>query len=210
VPTWRAARISPLEAVRPRIAGGVPTRRVRRTFRFALVNLRRLPGRTVVSAAGLVIGIAALTLLLGIQRAFQGTLVGTLLGSAIAVQVRGVDLTAAALTIVLAAVSVADVLYLNLRERASELVTLRTTGWSDRHLAQLVAFEALALGLIGSLAGGLLGIALGALFLDVPIGSLALAAALAAAGGTATACCASLLPLSQIRRLTPPSVLAAE
>src|ERR671924_878307 len=210
VPTWRAARISPLEAVRPRVAGGVPTRRVRRTFRFALVNLRRLPGRTLVSAAGLVIGIAALTLLLGIQRAFQGTLVGTLLGSAIALQVRGVDLTAAALTIVLAAVSVADVLYLNLRERASELVTLRTTGWSDRHLARLVALEALALGLVGSLAGALLGIVLGALFLEVPIGSLALAAALAAAGGTATAFCASLLPLSQIRRLTPPSVLAAE
>ena len=210
VPTWRATHISPLEAVRPGVAGGVPTRRVRRIFRFALVNLRRLPGRTLVSAAGLVIGIAALTLLLGIQRAFQGTLVGTLLGSAIALQVRGVDLTAAALTIVLAAVSVADVLYLNLRERASELVTLRTTGWSDRHLARLVGFEALALGLVGSLGGAVLGVALGALFLDVPVGSLALAAALAAAGGTATACVASLLPLSQIRRLTPPSVLATE
>jgi putative ABC transport system permease protein len=209
-PTWRAARVSPLEAVRPRVAGGAPTRRVRRIARFALVNLRRLPARTVVSAAGLVIGIAALTLLLGIQRAFQGTLVGTLLGNAIAVQVRGVDLTAAALTIVLAAVSVADVLYLNLRERAGELVTLRTTGWTDRHLARLVALEALALGLAGSLAGALLGVALGALFLDVPLGSLALAALLAAGGGTVTAFCASLLPLSQIRRLTPPSVLASE
>jgi ABC-type lipoprotein release transport system permease subunit len=210
VPTWRAARISPLEAVRPRIAGGAPTHRVGQIVRFALVNLRRLPARTAVSAAGLVIGIAALTLLLAIQRAFQGTLVGTLLGKAIALQVRGVDLTAAALTIVLAAVSVADVLYLNLRERASELVTLRTTGWSDRHLARLVALEALALGLAGSLAGAVLGVALGTLFLDVPLGSLALAALLAAAGGTVTAFGASLLPLSQIRRLTPPSVLASE
>ena len=34
--------------------------------------------------------------------------------------------------------------------------------------------------------------------------------ALAAAGGTVTAFCTSLLPLSQIRRLTPPSVLASE
>jgi ABC-type lipoprotein release transport system permease subunit len=209
-PTWRAAHISPLEAVQPSVAGGAPTRRVGRIARFALVNLRRLPARTAVSAAGLVIGIAALTLLLGIQRAFQGTLVGTLLGNAIAVQVRGVDVTAAVLTIVLAAVSVADVLYLNLRERAGELVTLRTTGWTDRHLARLVALEALALGFSGSVAGALLGVALGALFLDVPLGSLALAAAIAAAGGTLTAFCTSLLPLSQIRRLTPPSVLASE
>ena len=210
LPTWRAARISPLEAVRPRIAGGAATHRVGRIVRVALVNLRRLPVRTAVSAAGLVIGIAALTLLLAIQRAFQGTLVGTLLGNAIALQVRGVDLTAAALTIVLAAVSVADVLYLNLRERASELVTLRTTGWSDRHLARLVAFEALALGLVGSLAGALVGVVLGTFFLDVPLGSLALSASLAAMGGTVTAFAASLLPLSQIRRLTPPSVLASE
>ena len=210
VPVWRAAQTSPLEAVRSEIAGDVRRRRVRRIAVLALVNLRRLPVRTVVAAAGLAIGAAALTLLLGIERAFHGTLVGTLLGNTISLQVRGVDLVAVLLTIALAAISVADVLYLNLQERAAEFVTLRTTGWSEAHLMRLVAWEALGLGLAGSLAGAACGLVLGAILLDVPVGSLALAAGLAAVCGTATALCASLLPLSQIRRLTPAAVLAAE
>lgn len=210
VPVWYAARTSPLEAVRSGIAGDAQRRRVRRVAVLALVNLRRLPVRTLVGATGLAIGVAALTLLLGIDRAFHGTLVGTLLGNAISLQVRSVDLAAVLLTIGLAAISVADVLYLNLQERAAEFVTLRTTGWSEAHLTRLVAWEALGLGLVGSLAGSACGLALGAVLLEVPVGSLALAAGLAAAAGTATALCASLLPLSQIRRLTPPTVLAAE
>jgi putative ABC transport system permease protein len=210
VPAWRASRASPLDAIRPAIAGRSHRRRVSRLATLAAVNLARLPVRTLVGVAGLAIGVAALTVLLGIQRAFQGTLVGTLLGNAISLQVRGTDLVAIGLTIGLAALSVADVLYLNLRERAAELVTLRTVGWSDATLARLVAWEALALGLLGGLGGAVLGTALGGLLLDVPLGSLAVAAALAGIGGLLVALVASLLPLSQIRRLTPPAVLAAE
>lgn len=42
----------------------------------------------------------------------------------------------------------------------------------------------------------------------IPLSSIALGASVAAAAGIVAAALASLLPLSQIARLTPPSVLA--
>jgi putative ABC transport system permease protein len=210
VPAWQAARLRPLEAVQPAVARGRSRRPVGHLVHLALVNLRRLPARTLVGAAGLAIGIAALTLLLAIERSYHGTLVGTLLGNALALQVRGADLAAIGLTIGLAAFSVADVLYVNLRERAAEIVTLRSTGWSERQLGLLVALEAAVLGLGGSLAGAALGVVLTTALLSVSLGPLVAAAALAVLGGTLTTVLASLVPLSRLRRLTAPSVLAAE
>jgi hypothetical protein len=210
IPAWRAARSIPLDAVNPPIAGSQATSRVRRMSGLALVNLRRVPLRTLLGAGALAVGVAALTLLIGIERAFRGTLVGTLLGNAISFQVRGVDFLAVGLTIALAALALADVLFLNLRERAAEFVTLRTVGWSDRHLATLTALEALGLGLIGSSCGVAIGLILGAAFLAVPLGPLVLAGLVSAVGGVLVALVASLLPVSQIGRLTPPTVLAAE
>ncbi len=210
VPAWRAARGSPLDAIRPPVSGGARALPVRSVLRMALVNLWRLRARALVGGAGLVIGAAALTVLLAIQAAFQGTLVGTLLGSALSVQVRGADFLAIGLTVALAALSVADVLYLNLRERSAELVTLRTVGWSERELLALVEAEALLLALAATLAGAAVGIVLGALLLAIPVLPLLAGAAIATAGGVLAATLASLLPLSQLRRLTPPTVLAAE
>jgi putative ABC transport system permease protein len=210
VPAWSAARALPLDAIRPPLHGAARPLRVRGLVTMAFVNLRRLPGRALVGAAGLFVGVGALTTLVGIERGFQGTLVGTLLGQAITVQIRGVDLVAAGLTIALAAVSLADVLFLNVRERAAELVTLQTIGWSDREVAALVALEGVALGIVGSVAGAAAGLAFSALLLAVAVGPLAVAAGIAIGAGSAAASVASLLPLTQIRRLAPPAVLAAE
>jgi putative ABC transport system permease protein len=210
LPAWGAARALPLDAVRPQIADSERRNQIRNLLSLALANLRRVPARTLLGATGLVVGVAALTILLGIEHAFRGTLVGTLLGQAIALQVRGVDLVAVALTIALAALSVADVIFLNLRERAAELVTLQTLGWSDREIAALIGLETLALGALGSLTGAVVGVTVGSALIGVPLWPLAVAALLSAAGGMAATCGASLLPLSQIRRFTPPTVLASE
>lgn len=208
LPAARAARSVPLDAVRPVVAGTMRGTRTRSFAALALSNLRRVPARSLVAGSGLLIGVAALTLLVAINQAFQGTLVGTLLGDAISVQVRGLDFLTVGLIVALAGLSVADVLYLNLRERQAELVTLRTVGWADRHLARLVAYEAFALGLVGSLAGAVGAVALGAA-IDVPLTVLVLAAVAATLGGVAVSLLASLLPISQIGRVTAPTVLAA-
>lgn len=210
LPAWLAARGTPLDALRPPVVARRRARPVHRLASLALVNLVRVPARTLLGVAGLMVGVTALTILLAIELAFQGTLVGTVLGNALSLQVRGTDFAAVGLTIALAGLSVADVLYLNLRERAAELVTLRTLGWSDHHTRVVVVLEGLALGLLGSVAGALVGLAVGGLLLDVPLGSLALASLAATVGGTAAAAVASLLPLSQLNRLAAPAVLAAE
>lgn len=209
-PAMTAARHVPLDAVRPAIARGARhAHRVRGLAGMASVNLRRLPVRTLLGAGGLVVGVAALGLLLGIQRAFQGILVGTLLGDAILVRVSGLDFLAIALTIMLASVAAGDVLFLNLRERAPELVTLRTAGWGEPELRRLVGLEALVLGLLAAGTGTLLAFLVG-VALSVPAVPLAVTAVAAGAGGVLVAMVAAMLPLSQINRLTPPAVLAEE
>lgn len=208
-PAWRAATVAPLEAIRPPVAAARRGWRVRRLLVLAFANLARVPGRTLLAGATLVVGVAALTALVAIQQAFEGVLVDTLLGNAISFQVRGPDLAAVALLIGLAGMSIADVLYLSLRERSVELGTLRTFGWGDRHLARLVATESLLLGLSATAVGAGLGVLI-AWQLAVPVKSALFAAALAAAGGLAITLLATLIPLLHLRRLTPTAALARE
>lgn len=209
VPAWRASRLLPIDAVRPAVAERGLGRPVRGIVSMAVVNLRRLPGRTLLASVGLFIGVAALALLLSITLAFQGSLVGSALGAVISVQVRAVDYLAVALAVGLAAFSVADVLFMNLRERAAELVTLRASGWREGHLVRMVAVEGLGIGLLGSIPGATVGIGLSAVVGGSPDG-VALAGFIAAVAGTGVTLLASLLPASLISRMTPPTVLAEE
>ena len=155
------------------------------------------------------LGPLELTVLLAVNDAFQGSLVGSVLGEAITLQVRGFDFVSVGLVIALAGLSLADVLYLNLRERAAELATLRTLGWRERHLVTVIGLEALWLGATGSLSGAAAGVATG-WALGVPTGPLALAAGIATAGGTAVALLATLVPLTRLSTLTPSTALAEE
>jgi putative ABC transport system permease protein len=209
LPAWQASRLVPLDAVRPPVSGKVEGRPVRHLAGLALANLRRVPVRSLVAVAGLTVGVTALALLVAIDRAFQGTLVGTLLGGVVSLQVRGLDYLAVGLLVALSALALADVLYVNLRERQAELVTLRSLGWADAELRRLVALEAGLLGLLGSLAGALLALLIGGL-VGLPLLTLLWAALAAGVGGVVVALVASLLPLSQIGRFSVPTVLAEE
>jgi putative ABC transport system permease protein len=87
---------------------------------LAAVNVLRTPGRSVVGALSLAVGVAALTLVTGVTTAFRGVVVGSLLGDAVAVQVRAVDYVAVAATVALGVLAVADVVALNIRISASD------------------------------------------------------------------------------------------
>jgi ABC-type lipoprotein release transport system permease subunit len=209
LPAWEATRGEPLDAVRPPV---VPGRRghSRGFARLALLNLRRLPLRTAIAAGGLALGVAALTLLIGIERAFHGALLATLLGNAVSIQVRRPDLVAAGITIALAALAVADVLYLNLRERAPELATLRATGWRDGHIVRLILLEGIGLGLLGSAVGLGVGLLVGTQLLPVPVQPLLAGGGIAAGAGVGAALLAAMLPTTQALRTQPSVVLAGE
>ncbi len=104
------------------------------------------------------------------------------------------DYIAALLTVGLGAAGVADVLYLNLRERAAELALLRATGWSPRQLATLIAGEGAFLGSTGSILGALAGLAIGWTLTGPPTTHTLTAAVLSMLGGTAISIAAGTIP----------------
>jgi putative ABC transport system permease protein len=209
-PAWLAARADPVSSVRP------PVLAVRRAHHpasitgLAALNVTRTPGRTAIGVVSLAVGITAVTMLTAVTFAFRGIIVGSLLGDAIAVQVRGVDYVAAAATVILGVLAVADVVFLNIRERAAELATIRSFGWRDTALARLVITEGAIIGVTGSLIGAGLGLAAAAWFAgQLPARLLAIAAVAVVAGVLVTAA-AALLPAALLHRLPTAHLLAEE
>lgn len=209
-PAWQASRATPIDALcdnarPPRSAG----RRVATVTGLALTSLRRLPGRTFLGAASLLVGVAALTTLIALQSAFRAGAEGTALGDVISVQVRGVDYLAAAVTIALGAFAVADIAYLNIAERTAEIGTLRSVGWSESHIRRLFATEAFATAFLGAASGAALAVAATAFALPaVPITTSLQAAALALTGGTLAAMIATTGPVARLHRIAPAAAMS--
>jgi putative ABC transport system permease protein len=209
-PAWLAARADPVSSVRPPVLAAGRTHQPRGVTSLALLNVARTPGRTAIGVVSLAVGVAALTMLTAVTFAFRGIIVGSLLGDAVAVQVRGVDYIAAGATIVLGVLAVADVMFLNITERAAELATIRSFGWRDAALARLVITEGAIIGTVGSLTGAAFGLAAAAWFAGaLPARLLAIAAAAMAAGVLVTVT-AALLPAALLRRLPAAHLLAEE
>jgi putative ABC transport system permease protein len=209
-PAWAAARADPVSSVRP------PVLAVRRAHQpggitaLAALNVTRTPGRTAIGVVSLAVGIAAVTMLTAVSFAFRGVVVGSLLGDAVAVQVRGVDYIAAGATVALGVLALADVVFLNITERAAELATISSFGWRDSTLGRLVITEGAIIGATGSLLGAGLGLAAAAWFAgQLPARLIAIAAVAVAAGIVITAA-AALLPAALLRRLPTAHLLAEE
>ena len=209
-PALRAARSQPAAAVRPAVLPSRSARAPRSVFGLAMTNLLRAPGRSALGALSLAIGICALTLLLAFTLAFRGQVVGTLLGNAIAVQTRRVDYISAIVTVLIGAAAVADVLYLNIRERVTEFATLRAIGWREATLGRLITWEGAGMGVIGSVFGAAAGLALAAAFAGTLPAQLVTAAVVAAIAGTLIATLAAVLPARLLGRLAGPQALAEE
>jgi hypothetical protein len=216
VPAWRASRPRPPAALT--VMGAAPRRvsrfaaaRHRTVFGVALANLRRRPGRVVLAALALALGVAALTVLTAINWAFHGAVTGSLLGNAVSLQVRAVDTVAVAAMILFGLVAIADVLYLNVRDRAGELAALRAAGWSPFALGRLIAFEGLVIGLLGAVPGAAGGLAAAAAFAGELTTDLVTLAVAVAAGGVLLVGVAALVPaiLPQHRQSLSP-LLAEE
>ncbi|MDQ1743224.1 MAG: putative transport system permease protein [Pseudonocardiales bacterium] len=213
-PVWRASVPVPLPGMPATggTAGGRDgrLRRLRGLSQLAYRNLRAEPGRTGLGMAAVGVGSAGLTLLLAITVAFRGSVVGSVLGDAISLQARRVDYLAVVLTLLLAAVAVADVSYLNMRERREDLSLLRAVGWTSRQLVRLIVAEGALLGLAGALAGSGLGLAVTAVLADSVPGSLWLLAGLTALAGTLLSVLATVLAALSLPLLVRTPSLTAE
>ena len=206
-PTRKASRAVPMQAIQPAVRAPRRAMAVTSVTRLGLVGVTRTPGRSLLAAASLFIGVAALAGLLAIQQQFSQHVVGTLLGNVVAIQVRGVDLFAVALVLGLGAFTIADVAYLNISERRAEIGTLRATGWTERHVQRLFATEALVIAAIGAVAGALLGVTATGVLLHADVLILGRAAVLAASAGMLAAVVALVVPLVRLGHLAPAGLL---
>jgi putative ABC transport system permease protein len=209
-PAWLAARADPVASVRPPVLGVRRARQPGGITGLAVVNVLRTPGRALLGAAGLAIGICALTMLTAVTFAFRGVLVGSLLGDAVAVQVRTVDYVAVIATVALGVLAVADVVFLGIVERGAELALIRALGWRERALGRMVVTEGVIIGLTGSLAGAALGLVAASRFAGQLPDSLYAVAATAVAAGVLVTALAALLPAQAVRRLPAAHLLAEE
>jgi putative ABC transport system permease protein len=210
IPAWLASRAEPVASVRPPVLGVRRARQPGGITALAAVNVLRTPGRAAVGAVSLAVGVTALTILVAVTVAFRGVVVGSLLGNAVAVQVRGVDYVAVIATIALGVLAVADVVFLNIRERAPELAAIRAFGWGEIALSRLVITEGAIIGLAGSLGGAALGLAAAAVFAGQLPAALYLIGAAAVVGGLLVTTIAAVLPAQALRRLPAAHLLAEE
>ncbi|MDQ2896331.1 MAG: ABC transporter permease [Actinomycetota bacterium] len=210
IPALRACRLQPVAAVRPPVLEAARAWHARSLTQLSLINLLRAPGRSLLGALSLAIGVFALTVLVGATLAFKNLLIGTLLGSAVSLQVSSSDYAAVAIIIILAVAAVADVLFLNQRERASELATLTATGWTKRSLNRLVTTEGAWIAILGSLLGGGLGLAATASLSHALPPTLLLTTAGAIAAGALAGTLAALAPSLWLARIPIASLLTSE
>jgi len=210
VPAWVAARADPLACVRPPVTAAGHRHHPRGITALAVANVVRTPGRTLVGVLAVAVGVAALTLLVAVTVAFRGVVVGSLLGEAVAVQIRGVDYIAVTATVALGVLAVADVVFLNIRERAAELATIRSFGWPEAALARLVITEGAVIGAAGSLTGAALGLAGAAGFAGLITPRLFTTAGLAAVTGMLVTAGAAVPPARLLRHLPAAHLLAEE
>ena len=209
-PAWKAARAAPLASVRPPVLAVRRARQPGGITGLALVNVLRTPGRAALGALSLAVGVTALTVLAAVTFAYRGVVVGSLLGNAVALQVRGVDYVAGIAMVALGVLAVADVVFLNIRERAAELSTMRALGWPESALGRLVITEGVIIGLTGALTGAVLGLAAAAEFAGQLSGRLYLVAAMAVVAGALVTAGAALLPARALRRLPAAQLLAEQ
>ncbi|MFF5225267.1 FtsX-like permease family protein [Dactylosporangium sp. NPDC000521] len=210
VPAANAARMRPARGLRPAVDLRRRTGSPRGPFMLGLANLRRVPGRTLLGASALAVGTTAATLLGAVTFAFHGAIVGTLLGDAVSLQVRTVDTIAVVATVLLGAFAVADVLYLNIRDRAAELATLRAIGWTPAVLARLIAAEGFGIGVLGSAFGAGLGLAGAAWLVGGITTGLVMTAVAAVVAGALSATAAALVPALLVQRMPTARLLAEE
>jgi putative ABC transport system permease protein len=210
VPAALAARAEPIAAVRPPVLAVRRARQPSGVTGLAVVNVLRTPGRTLVGAVSLAVGVAALTLLIAVTLAFHGAVDGTLIGDFVTVQVRGVDYVAVAATVALGVFAVADALFISIAERAPEFATIRAFGWPEATLRRMVVIEGALTGIVGSVTGAALGLAGAAVFAAEFAPLLLAAAAAAIAVGVLVTCLAALIPAHLLRRLPAAQLLAQE
>jgi putative ABC transport system permease protein len=209
-PAWLAARTGLLAALAgPARAPHHGGRRFRTVTGLALTGVARVPGRCALAGAALAIGVAGLAVLLAAQASLGTSIGDSALAGLVTANTRGSDLASALLAIGLGAAAVADMTYLNLRERSAELAALAACGWGRAQLGRLLGTEGLITAVTGAVIGAAAGLAAAAVAFGISAPVIA-GAVIAAAGGTIVALIGTVAVLASSSDRPLAAVLAAD
>lgn len=204
---WGASNAAPMEAVhRPARTGRAMS--ARGLVSFGWMNLRREPNRVALAASSVTVSVAAITFVVGILLSFQGAVVGSVLGDAVAVQVRGSDIAALVGIALLGTLGVGNMMWLNLRERTDEIAVLSSTGWTARRITVVMCLEGALVGAIGASAGAVAGVMLVHWFSDVTTSATALTACGAFMAAVCASTVAALVPTLFFLRRNPSALFS--
>jgi putative ABC transport system permease protein len=186
------------------VAARLRAARLRRALRPMLIqsvrNLRRAPMRTALAVLLIATGCAALGQELAVHWVFHGVLAGSVLGRTVVWQSDPADTVAVITVLIVATLAVTDVHWLNIGKRMLELRTLHAIGWPAEGVVRLVAYDALLVGAVGGLAGGVADLAASmAIAHDLPASLLLVAVAVTGAGIVISLVAAGLSAVGRLR-----------
>ncbi len=125
---------------------------------YALRGLSRRRIRLVLALIAMVIAAGLITLFGSATISTRGYISGTLLGEYLLLRIEGYHYGMAVVVCIVAALSVADVLVVEVLERRREIGVLKAVGWRTGAVMGLFLAEGALLGLAGGLAGTALGL----------------------------------------------------
>lgn len=164
-PLWLIWQIRPAEILRTGVTvssgeaklWGVPLASLLSPlWSLNLRNLARSRGRTLLAIISLCLSTLLLVVMFSGVLALRQTLTGMLLGDYVLLETALPQIAGCVFAVVLAFLSVADLLLLHVRERQHEIGLLLALGWRARLVQQFSIREGLIYALIGALPGILL------------------------------------------------------
>lgn len=153
----RVSRQLPTTLLRPVVRTRGRSARASSAYHLGAAALLRRPARLAAAALSIALAIAAVAVLLTLARMFQSAVTdGTLLGDAIAVQVRTPDVIAAVVLALLGIIGLMLTLTFGILEDAPDWAALRATGWRSGQVVRAVLAQGFLIAVLGALLGTLL------------------------------------------------------
>ncbi len=186
------------------------TRRLPDSMNYAIQGLWRRRTRSLLSLLTMATSAGLLVLIVSSIVSLSGYMNMTLLGEYILIRIQGYHYVMLSVCLLVAAISIADILLLELLERRREIGVLKAVGWRTGAVARLFLAEGLLLGMLGGLAGTILGLGIFAsLYRSLPPG-LAWAAAAGILCPALVGLVAALYPAWQASKIPPAEAMRYE
>jgi ABC-type antimicrobial peptide transport system permease subunit len=124
---------------------------------YSLRSLMRRRVRTLLVTATIALSAGLLVIILAATQGLRGYLSGTLLGEYLILHIESYHYLMAGVSLLVAAITVADALLVTALERRREIGLLKAVGWRSGQVLLMFLIEGSLMGLLGGAVGSLLG-----------------------------------------------------